>query len=318
MNNSQTAENQTKNNKERKIGGVMVTYHAGSNVADAVLEALAQVDKLYIADNGGDSETLAAVDKLQAKFPGRIELLAQPENNLAAAQNSGIRQALADGAEWVLLLDQDSRPAPGMVQTLLHFYDSDPGRESIGLLAPYLREMRSAQPPRYPQAVNHFRFRMARFEKDEEALRDILCVVSSGSLIPASSFEKIGFMEESLGIDYVDKDFCLRLREAGLDIVAVRDAMLEHQLGASRDHKVLGVNITATNHSPARRYTIYRNRILTMRRFSVKFPNYVVYECAGILYDMFRIAWCEEQKKDKFRELFRGLWMGFIMSTKRP
>lgn len=124
-------------------------------------------------------------------------------------------------------------------------------------------------------------------------------------------------MEESLGIDYVDKDFCLRLRQAGLDIVAVRDAMLEHQLGASCDHKVLGINITATNHSPSRRYTIYRNRILTMRRFSVDFPNYVLYECAGILYDMFRIAWCEGQKKDKFRELFRGLWMGLIMSVKR-
>jgi GT2 family glycosyltransferase len=86
-------------------------------------------------------------------------------------------------------------------------------------------------------------------------------VIQSGALWMVPALVKIGGFDESLGIDAVDAAACLRLREAGYLIALAPNVSLEHNLGDSRQVNLFGRSVMVTNHSPARRATMVRNRL---------------------------------------------------------
>lgn len=142
----------------------------------------------------------------------------------------------------------------------------------------------------------------------DKVLKPVLWVIASGSLIPVARFDEVGLMDESYGIDYVDKEFCLRLVSRGYIISVVSDAVLRHQIGHCSDHDMLGIRITATNHPPRRRYTIYRNRLRTCGRYGLCVPAFLLYECGGIFYDLTRIALFEQDKMAKLKAVLAGAY----------
>ena len=86
-------------------------------------------------------------------------------------------------------------------------------------------------------------------------------VIQSGALWRVNALTQVGGFDERLGIDAVDAAACLRLREAGFLIALTDTIELEHNLGDSRQVSILGRTVMVTNHSPARRATMVRNRL---------------------------------------------------------
>ncbi len=105
----------------------------------------------------------------------------------------------------------------------------------------------------------------------------------------------------------MDKDFCLRVINAGLQIIAVKEAVLHHQLGQSRDHSLMGIPVTTTNHSPERCYYIYRNRAKSWGRYGSAQPGFVIYDMMAMGYDVLRLICFEDRKLAKFGAMARGL-----------
>lgn len=67
-----------------------------------------------------DASTNDSVEKLRPHLPANTVFLPQQANiGFAAANNVGIRRALADGCNWVLLLNNDTVAAPDFLETLL-------------------------------------------------------------------------------------------------------------------------------------------------------------------------------------------------------
>jgi rhamnosyltransferase len=56
-------------------------------------------------------------------------------------------------------------------------------------------------------------------------------VPSSFSLIPVTTFEKIGFFREDFFIDYIDMDFSLRCWKNNLPVYIARNATFTHDIG---------------------------------------------------------------------------------------
>jgi rhamnosyltransferase len=294
-----------------RVCAVMVTHRIGAAVRTALVPLLPQVGHLIVVDNASDDDTRRAVEACAAEHPGIVELLTRGENNLAAAQNDGIRSALELGYAWVLLMDHDSVAEPGMVATLLAAGSAQPEPEQIGIVAPCLVDSHSRRPARYPQAAGRVLFRRRGFTDDTPVLDHLLGVVASGSLIAAPLLRRIGLMDESFGIDYVDKEFCLRAVRAGYRVIAVRDAVLVHSLGQCRDHTPLpGVSITTTNHSAGRRHSIYRNRIRCWRRHGAAIPAFVLYDLLSVGYDLLRVLFFERNARAKLRAMMRGIYDG--------
>lgn len=293
--------------RQEAVCAVMVTHCTGEALLQTVPVLLQEAQRLIIVDNCSDEETLRLLNLLTQRHAGRIELLLRERNNLAAAQNDGIRRALEEGYGWVLLMDHDSVPAPGMVASMRKAWSTLPKREEIGILAPCLTDIHSGRQARYPQAAGKLRCKRIGFS-NQPVLDGLMGVVASGSLIPAHILREVGMMDEALCIDYVDKDFCLRVVRSGYRIVAVRDAVLHHQLGHCRDHTLLGMHITTTNHSPQRCYYIYRNRLKSWGKHGAAMPAFVVYDFLAMSYDMIRLVCFEEQKMAKLRAMAQGFY----------
>ena len=85
---------------------------------------------VYLLDN---ASTDGSWEALQAEFAGSCELLRNPGNlGFSAGCNPGIRRALADGCDYVLLLNNDCVVTdPGFIEAMVTLAESDP---RIGLV----------------------------------------------------------------------------------------------------------------------------------------------------------------------------------------
>ena len=294
-----------------RICGVLVTYNIGEKVSNCLEAALPQLAHLVVVDNSTEPATMSALKRLQARHGSKLHLLSNSENNLAKAQNMGIQYALDNGFDWVLLLDHDSIPAADMLQQMLNAHACYPNPSAIGLVAPHLK-CGNSRATRYIQPWLGLLFRHRSFAPGEETLDNVYTVIASGSLIPSRVFTDTGLMDEAYGIDYVDKDFCLRLHAADYRILVVRSAILQHRIGDSREHSMLGRRIIATHHSAQRRYTIYRNRSRSWRRYIGSAPGFVLFDAMAALYDLLRIIFLEEEKGAKLKAALRGLREGIL------
>jgi rhamnopyranosyl-N-acetylglucosaminyl-diphospho-decaprenol beta-1,3/1,4-galactofuranosyltransferase len=113
---------------EPLVTAVVVTY----NRRDLLLEALAAVhaqsrpaDAVIVVDNASADGTAAAV---RSQFPGVH--LAELTRNWGGAGGFayGISLAIADGADLLWLMDDDTVPEPGALRALLAARDAYPGR----------------------------------------------------------------------------------------------------------------------------------------------------------------------------------------------
>ena len=293
---------------------VIVTHNTGSRVKETLQGAMQGVDFCIVVDNASTDQTRQIIrDFITEHGAHRLEMIEHPVNNLARAQNTGIKRAREQGYEWVLLLDHDSTPEADMVVELKAAYSQHPERERLAMLVPNLADKFSCRRARYARLWAHILPFRSGFNGREQ-LGNIMVAIASGSLIPMRTFDTIGLMDETLCIDNVDYDFCLRIIRAGQNILAVRAAILHHALGHCHDHRFGGVRVTTTNHCPMRRYYIYRNRLRLWRKHGAAVPAYVALDMCAIGYDIFKIIALESEKRAKFRAIFSGIREAFFPS----
>ncbi|ODB86318.1 hypothetical protein A3195_11875 [Candidatus Thiodiazotropha endoloripes] len=304
-----------------KIVAVTVTFNIDHSFEASLQSYLLQLALVVIVDNSTETDAQNRVNAIAQAHPEQIILIQNGHNlGLAKAQNLGIRRALDEDADWVLLMDDDSSADPQMVEQLVRAsqdYQTGPG---TGIVVPkYLEQSvnREALFVTAPGGKYHWpRFAKVGFT-GQPVLQNIFIAISSGSLIKAKLFDEIGMIRESFDIDYLDVDFCLRAIEAGYRIVAVRDAVLRHNLGEQTKHHFLGRHFFAWNHSARRRFTIYRNRTRIWREHLFRFPGFVLFDFMAALMDLFRIVMFEQQKSAKLKSVLKGVGLGLFGSGLR-
>lgn len=91
----------------------------------------------------------------------------------------------------------------------------------------------------------------------------VLHAISSGTVISLIDFEKIGFFDEDLFIDYVDFEWCWRARHFGYSILCFPDIQINHNLGDN--YKILfGKKVTIR--SNFRYYYMIRNGLILSKK----------------------------------------------------
>ena len=294
------------------VCAIMVTYRSAESVAEVVQALLAQVKCVYIIDNGSYESTREKLQQCRSDYPDRIQLVLNDGNiGLAAAQNQGIRQALAARFEWILLIDDDSMPQTDMIGRLLAVWRArDDAR--IGILAPRIVERNVPVASRYLVPWCRIGFRRKKLQM-KECLSDAAMVIASGSLIRAEVFHRAGLMNEGFFIDSVDHEFCLRARRSGYTILVAGDSVLFHRQGNKRRHALLGIiPVITSGHSAGRRYYIFRNRLFLLRRYGRHFPFLLPHEAMACAIDAARILLFETAKKEKLASAWRGLAHGWL------
>jgi len=222
--------------------------------------AASQVGRIVVVDNGGHlAEGLGPTDRAP-------EIIRMPHNvGVAAALNAGVQHACASRVAAFLFLDQDSVPAPDMVARLVDAWAELASQgEKVAACGPSHREPGSSVRHGFVQGRG-FGFRQMLPPEDEPVVAcDFL--ITSGQLVPRSAIEEVGLMDEPLFIDHVDTEWCFRARGKGYRCFGVRDAMMEHELGARRKRTWWGRWRQVPVHAAFRYYFIARNSMALRRR----------------------------------------------------
>ncbi len=243
------------------VVGVIVTYNPDIGALYCVFKALLpQVSSLVIVDNG--SKNTVSLNQF-ASISKNIGLVRLGTNlGIAAAQNLGIRWAREQGAAYVLLCDQDSVPAAGMVAELLAIARKlVAAGVSLALVAPRYEDSRQAVKTPFMHMING---RPRWFGcRRSDAWLEITTAIASGALIPMSTLASVGGMRDAFFIDLVDIEWCFRARSKGFQAFGVCGARLRHRLG-EQPVRILGR--TLATHCPARNYYFYRNAVWLFRQ----------------------------------------------------
>jgi len=272
----------------QSVCAVMVTYNPRPTFTDNVAAIAAQVDRVVVVDNGSSGEAEQSLQQL-GKRPGCKVICNHQNLGIAAALNLGVKYALEAGFDWVCTFDQDSRVCDGFISNMLVAYGQTTHPETVALVV-----------PRYVDRESGVNVRLRRRGNGQ-----ILTAMTSGSMIPSSAIRKLGCFDESLYIDAVDTEFCLRARRNGMSILQ-SSAVLLHSLGRTSYHCVFGLHFGTTNHSAGRHYYITRNRLGLLMRYGTDWP-WVWREIRGMLFDDVKIILVESDKWGKFRAMAAGV-----------
>ena len=224
-----------------------------------------QVDRLIIVDNAsaGDRDWLRSLaDSNQC-----VLVLLDENIGVAAAHNVGVQNARVGGANAVLLLDQDSLPAHDMVRQLsAALRELTDAGESVGAVGPrHVDERTGAESP----------FVRFGYLKNEHLVcgatgtsRTIRCdhLITSGSLIPIETLDRVGGMDDRLFIDNVDTEWCFRALSRGFSLFGVCAASMTHRVGDRFTTLSIPYAHDVVVHSPLRLYYMIRNHLLLYGR----------------------------------------------------
>jgi rhamnosyltransferase len=195
-----------------------------------------------------------------------MRVIALPANRgVAHGFNAGVEAAREHGAEFVLLLDDDSVPAPGMVEELLAACLGralEHGAPQVAAVGPRVQDARDSHDYPFIRLGWSHNPHLRCSTEGEIIACDFL--ISSGSLVPMSAFAAVGKFDEGLFIDSVDLEWCCRARARGLALYGVCSARLDHRLGDSR--RMVLNTFELVVHSPERIYYMTRNRFLLYKR----------------------------------------------------
>lgn len=228
-----------------RITAIVTAYHPDELLRGVVESALEACESVIVVDNTpGETPSLA-----ESIDDPRVTVLGGGRNlGLAAGLNRGLAH-LPPETEAVLLLDQDSVIPDGMIEGLAKVL-GDPG---IGIVGPS------------PVDADTGRTYETLAERRHEQVDDRDLVITSGMLLRRSCLEKVPGFREDFFVDYVDVDFCLRMRRAGVRIVRDLSQRMPHSIGDVRVHRFLGREIRVGHQAAWRHYWNTRNGVVLIR-----------------------------------------------------
>lgn len=246
------------------VGAVIILYHPQVAHLNAMLSALESLHiPVILVDNTPVPLTGAHIELTDNTY------LHCPANvGIAEAQNQGIDKLIEQGAEAVLILDQDSQLTTEFLQQLLdsYYYALDK-MDRVACLG--------------PQIVCEFMDKtvQAKIHKPNticDQLQSVRQIIASGMIVNVEAYHRVGKKDSLLFIDGVDHEWCWRARSQGFHVLQACNVKMKHRQGDGR-HRILGLNFKRG--APVRLYYQVRNVLILSRRRHV--PLY--WKCRNLL-----------------------------------
>jgi rhamnopyranosyl-N-acetylglucosaminyl-diphospho-decaprenol beta-1,3/1,4-galactofuranosyltransferase len=239
------------------VYAVVVTHRRPETLARSLEALCAQIrrpDGLIVVDNDCDSQVreLVAAQPIPSTYLGS-------HRNLGGAGGFalGMLHALADGADWVWLADDDGHPLePSVLQTLLDCAESHGLAEVSPMVCDIADPTRLAFPLRRGLV---WRRRVA--ELGDGDLLPGIASLFNGALFRASTIEAVGVPDLRLFVRGDEVELHRRLVRSGLPFGTCLNATYVHPCGSDEFKPILGGRMhTQYPDDATKRYFTYRNR----------------------------------------------------------
>jgi rhamnopyranosyl-N-acetylglucosaminyl-diphospho-decaprenol beta-1,3/1,4-galactofuranosyltransferase len=243
------------------VVAVVVTHRRPDSLAKSldVLSTQSRLpDHLIIVDNDHDDR----VRDLVAGQPVPTTYLGSHRNLGGAGGFAlGMLHALALGADWIWLADDDGRPqGPNVLATLL----SCANKHSLAEVSPMVCDLADPDRLAFPLRRGLVWRRRASELRTEGPSQDLLPGITSlfnGALFRASTVEAVGVPDLRLFVRGDEVELHRRLVRSGLPFGTCLDATYLHPQGGDEFKPILGGRMhTQYPDDPTKRFFTYRNR----------------------------------------------------------
>jgi len=284
------------------IAGVVITYFPDDGFAGRLAVIAREVSPVLVIDNTDEPAAREAVRRVALEagalwFP-------QPNNRgTAGALNAAFSWLIGHGHSGVVTFDQDSTPEAGLARELQKCADQNRKAAVIG--SNWCDEARPDAPSLHVigrRSIPWFR----RVRADDD-LAHVAFVITSGSYFSLEAWRGLGPFAESLFLDLVDTEYCLRAAAAGWDVLVAAGAHLRHRRGAKTAVRRFGRTWWPANMSSDRIHLLIRNRTWMIKEYGSAHASWASFELAHAAFIIFSAFFLERDGGTKVRAFLRGL-----------
>ncbi len=213
--------------------------------------------EIVLVDNGSKDDS---VENLKATFH-KLKIIENKDNlGFAGGNNEGIRYALENNAEYVWLLNNDTRVDPKALTELVHTIGFN---EDTGMAGSKILLLKQPDTLHFAggkiNLENGLTTHVGAFEKDVgqyDNLSEVDYVTGCSLLVKREVIERIGLMPEAYFLYYEETDWCMLARGAGYKILMSQKSKVYHKVSGSIDYS-----------SPEKEYYIVRNRLCFLKKY---------------------------------------------------
>jgi GT2 family glycosyltransferase len=266
--------------------------------------------QIIVVDNGSSEDS---VEVFRRRFPNMTVLPQSRNMGFAAGCNVGIRHAIAEGFEYVLLLNNDTFAAPDFVPQMLAAIQSN---SRVAAVCPKIYFANSRQMLWYAGGDFSLWTGLARHrgwkaidQGQFDRQREITHATGCALLVRCSALHEVGLLDEQFWAYAEDLDWSIRFRKKGYGLVFAPKARLWHHDGAT------AVQALGSGTQALRQFFSTRNMVFVARKHVSwwQIPSYAFgFLINHIAFYTFLRIW----KRD-----FRALWAiyrGLIQGLRTP
>jgi GT2 family glycosyltransferase len=254
--------------------------------------------KIIVLDN---SSTDGSAEAIRSTYPD-VQIVSLTENlGYAGNNNVGIEKALEQGADWVLILNEDTILDQGCITELVDVGEIDPKIGIVGPMVYHYNEPGVIQSAggmlgKYWQSQH-----LGQNENDAGQFQSphaVEWISGCAILVRRAAIERAGMLDASFFIYWEETEWCIRIARSGWKIIHVPQAKIWHK-GVQRDYQ------------PKPSFTYYgtRNHLLTLSKHSAPL-SVKIYNWMQILRTL--ASWSLKPKWRNKREHRNAMWRGVV------
>ncbi|MGQ9847605.1 MAG: glycosyltransferase family 2 protein [Bacteroidales bacterium] len=220
---------------------------------------------LIVVDNNSDEDQ----KKRLIEFVNNTDItliLNKDNSGFAGGNNIGIRKALENQSDYILLLNNDTTVDKDFLLPLLKIFESE---SNCGIVSPIINYY--SKPDKVWSAGGKiskirgsgFAITNIKSQNLSEKIREVSFVSGCCMLIKSEIFHKIGLFDEDFFLYVEDADFCVRTKKEGYRIFVANTSTIYHKVS----------NSTSIVNSPLPLYYMTRNRLYLVKKH---FPKYLI------------------------------------------
>jgi len=265
-----------------KVAIILVNYNSQQDTLEC-LESLFRISypnfKVVLVDNNSKDDSAKII---RQRFGAKVKIIENSKNlGFAEGNNVGVRWALKNNADYVMLLNNDTIVNPSFLDILIKNVQNKPQFEVFspqirmypdknrlwyagGRMMPFLGSV---------QMFNRgAKISNAKLKKPSE----ITFITGAAMLISALLFKKVGFLDKKYFLYWEETDWEARALRAGVKFLYVPDAVIWHKISQS----------TGGAANPKMQYYFYRNNLLFAKKNLVFYwwPTFLLFIFFRILF----------------------------------
>ncbi len=216
--------------------GIVIVHCGGEKILENCIRTLENQSwgdcRIWVVDNGSAD---GSAEKVAGRHPGVLVIRLDENKGWSGGNNVGIRAALAEGAEWIWLLNNDTEAKPDCLKRLMDYAQAHPGAQ---VLSPVVKCADSPDRVWFQGGkVDSRRLEVECCESIDEFSKlggeKWPYISGCAMLVHRDVFRRIGLIDERYFLYCEDVDFSVRAWRAGFGLAVVPDAELRHLVSYS-------------------------------------------------------------------------------------